>query len=591
MKNEMRKFLTILPVIGLVLCVSACREEPEPGVEPGTNSGDDLKSVVFSVGGSDTETKSGRSIRRTVTDMIPVPAEPGEDALFLEESVISLDDVYNYEGAETKGIPTFTKNFATIYGTFGADVYDFTDGDLSKNIKTNGSLKHVENTASPLKYEYDFGGTSRWTEASQKLMFFMRAPASPAGITAGPNYSLTTAEDKDGGVITFTYKSPATAATQEDLLFTSKMLTRDAYVKELNSGKPNNSVLFYHTLAGVKFQCGNTVLDKNDKPIKDSYVTMKSIVIENIYNKGVCTVTPMYESDGYICGDSNISGKTDKSSVVSTWDKRSIDGTSQYTLSSDATTGIGINTGVDSQFPDEFVGDALNAANFNTNTFSNTFFFVPQTTPTDAKVTITYMISYVDKITGRTETAEHTKSIAFNGRTWKAGELYTYKLTVRELGVYIKDVMNDNRDTKSNVQITNTLNTNEYIRVAVIGNWFDSHEIKNSKVDPSHVIVDESWTSDIAFNEACWKKIGDFWYYKYPVKGGVTIPAVRAIFDTYSYDLKKPAKVGSHLEMTLAVQAIDAAKWGQTDWPWPSKNDDWFSTTVDDGSNTTSTTL
>lgn len=583
MKHEMRKFLTILPVIGLVLCVSACREEPEPGVEPGTNNGGDLKSVVFSVGGSDTETKSGRSIKRTVTDMIPVPAEPGEDALFLEESVISLDDVYNYEGAETKGIPTFTKNFATIYGTFGADVYDFTDGDLSKNIKTNGSLTHVENTASPLKYEYDFGGTSSWTEASEKLMFFMRAPASPAGITAGPTYSLTTAEGKDGGVIKFTYKSPATAATQEDLLFTSKMLTRDAYVKELNSGKPNNSVLFYHTLAGVKFQCGNTVLDENDKPIKDSYVTMKSIVIENIYNKGVCTVTPMYESDGYICGDSNISGKTDKSSVVSTWDERIIDGTSQYTLSSDATTGIGINTGVDSQFPDEFVGDDLNAANFNTNTFSNTFFFVPQTTPADAKVTITYVI----RIGEKTET--HTKSIAFNGRTWKAGELYTYKLTVRELGVYIEDDMVTNNTVKQNVRITNTHNTNEYIRVAVIGNWFDSHEIKNNQVDPSHVIVDQSWTSSIVFNEDCWKKIGDFWYYKYPVKGGVTIPAIRAIFS--SYTAPTAPKTGSHLEMTLAVQAIDAAKWGQADWPWPSKNDDWFSTTVDDGSNTTSTTL
>ena len=590
----MRKFLAVLPMIAMVVGVSACREEIEPNTGSTSEDGKGkVESIIFKVGGSNADTKAGKSLKGSVRNMIPFSNEPGEEALFLEESVIDLDDVYSRGGVDTKGVPTYTENFGSVYDTFGADVYDFTNGNLNTKFTAGGNTLSLVDSSSPLKYKYSFSEGKWVTTYPNSLLFYMYAPSNIAGAGVS-NFKAnlnTTDNKKDKGYITFEFTTPSTASTQQDILFTSKLLTRDDYVNE-----KNNSVLFYHALAGIRFKCGNTVEGSDGKPVKDEYVTVTKIAVTGIYNTGKCTVSPQFDADGYVCGDSNTSGKTPKSKDVVSWPTADLgtSGTPSYEL--DGT----ITTAAEGQFPDSFYGKDgnLGDVNFNNSTFSNTFFFIPQTTPTGALVTITYNIK---KSNG---TESHTKTVAFNNITWQPGVLYTYKLTVRELGVYITDDMGEvgsAHATKSGVAITNSLNTNEFIRVAVIGNWIDSHVSTTFAGTPGHVLVNHAWDAagdgsttihdndnPVSFNTTYWTKGTDgFWYYKYPVKGGVTIPVARTIFESYTVQ-QTAAKEGSHLEMTLAVQAIDADKLGTASWPtaWGAPSGWLDSSNVDDGSET-----
>lgn len=582
MKNEMRKLLTILPAVGMILGVAACKEEIEPntGTTPEDGNGK-VESIIFKVGGSNADTKAGRAFKGTVRELIPISNEPGEEALFLEESVIDLDDVYSRGGVDTKGVPTYTENFGTVYSTFGADVYDFTNGNLDTPFTAGNNTLSLVDSSSPLKYKYSFYD-GKWSKSyPASLMFFMYAPSNIAGAgVSNLNANLNTTDDeKDTGYTTFDFTTPSTAATQQDILFTSKLLTRDDYVNE-----KNNSILFYHALSGIRFKCGNTVEGSDGKPVKDSYVNVTKIVVKNIYNTGKCIVSPQFDKDGYECGTSNTAGKTAKSKDVVSWPAANLGTSGNPSYEIDGT----MTTAAEGQFPDSFYGKNgdLGDANFNNSTFSNTFFFIPQTAPEGAKVTVTYTIKLAS---GDTET--HTKDVDLKGRVWEPGVLYTYKLTVKELGVFITDDMGEkgsDHALKSNVQITNSLNTTEYIRVAVIGNWVDSHASTEFSGTPGRVIVNHAWKDTdkkqggdpIDFNLSYWKKGADgFWYYKYQVKGGVTIPAGRTIFG--SYETPGAVKEGSHLELTLAVQAIDADKLSSvTSWAAP---EGWLSTAVDDG--------
>lgn len=593
MKNEMRKILSVASIFIVALCINACRNnEIEPEVDP-NGGGIGTSDLVFSIGGISTDTKSGKAVRPVVSDLVPFDSEPGEEPLFLEESVISLDDIYNNSSVETKGIPTYTENFAGMYKNFGAKV--FTPG-TSLGSFTNGSTIMFLDSSSdskPLKYKYAFTSGQWLGSYGDELMFFMSAPdmATTAPTTASPiagvtsiDYGTTTASGKDGGVITINYTSPAAAADQTDILFTSKNLKREDYVKDNKTG---NSVLMYHALAGVKFQCGNTVVDSNTgKPIKDSYVNVTKIELKGIANTGTCVITPTFDSEGYVCeGNSNNASQSPKqvakSKVVSDWGTTP-SGSATFTLSKE--TGLDVNNAEAGQFPSSFYGSSTNNlgdANFMDTAFANTFFLIPQTLGTNAELVVTYkMMMPNDK--GEFVMTENKKSISLAGRKWYAGELYTYRITVKELGVHITDTMESENMNKKDIQITNTRNTNEYLRVAVIGNWFDNHEDKETTLEPGHVIVDKTWSDAvISFNTNDWTYVDGYYYYHYQLKGGATIPAARTLFSSYTY--VTPGKAGAHLELTLAVQAVDASKISTI--PWAGKGE--FEQKIDDGTTVT----
>ena len=570
MKIFLRKGCFFLVPLALMLSMSACQEEKEFNNSGINETG--KQSLVFNVGSSEPVTKSGsRAIRPVVRDMIPISAEPGEDAVYLEESVISLDDVYYSEELQTKGTPIYTQNFGTKYPTFGASAYGYGNPatvDEAKAVDlaafTGGgstfTLTSGANSA-PLTYEYGFNNDGWPKDGPDNLLFFLSAPAqsvsAPGHGVKSISYLYQSSTIKNNnnaasynGIIKFEYETPAKAVDQTDILFTSKSVDKASY----NNGvKENNSILFYHTLAGVKFKVGNA---------GDGLTTITSVELTGIKNHGTCTVTPVYDAEGYIAnGSSNKNSDTKKSAAVSLWtnvgfqtgDNANADG--KYTLS-----GLPTTTAGDSQFPESFYNDKTGENNYMDTAFANTFFFIPQETGS-AKLTVTYTIANA--------TGEHKVTVDFSHRKWEAGVLYTYTLTVKELGVSIEDSMGAKGSahaTKDSIKISNTRNTTEYIRVAVVGNWFDNHSEKGQLGD-SRVIVNRTWKEtnynasgtliSVPFNKTYWNQGDDgFWYYKYPVKGGVMIPFSRTIFS--SYTTPEAAKEGSHLQMSIAVQGVDA---------------------------------
>lgn len=593
MKNEMRKFLTVLPLIGLVVGVSACREELNPGVDP-TPSDGKTSSIKVCVGGSSSDTKAGKKAKSAVVrEMIPIPAAPGEPALFLEESTCNLDDCY-FSAPATKGKPIYTENFGEEFGTFGAIAYGYesvsevatpTAVTLTEFVGKSKSFSlKSEPDASPLLYAYDFKDDNKdWKSTTPKnLLFFLSAPDQTAGLNSGVKtltYKYTSKytvgeTTKDfvikndnnapayNGVIEFTYESPATAAEQKDILFTSKSISQGSYHEY---AKDKSSVLFYHTLAGVKFKAGN---------FGDGVTTIESIVLKNIMTTGTCTVTPLYDAEGYVVGDSNKTASTKKSAAVSKWTNVGTlkDFTLDVTEVNSAYTGTGDNK--EKMFPDAFYGsDAKNdlgVNNFMDEDFTKVFFFVPQTTSTASGSKCEIVIKYTVEVDDHVN--EYEKTIDFSGRTWEAGVLYTYTITGKGLNVYITDSMGSTESghtTKSGVEITNTGNCNAYMRVAIVANWFDNHEYSESSLTPGHVITNTAWDIDdeiangkLVINSN-WSKGNDgFFYYHHQVKGGATIS--QPIFASYTgHDIP----TGAHLEMDLAVQAIDASKLETDSWP------------------------
>ena len=598
MKFTTRKSFCFLASMALLLSFQACQEEPEleGGDLPGIKASN---SITFAVGGSSIVTKGAEEGHAAVIrDLIPFSVEEGETPLYLEESVIDLDDVYYPSEQVTKGIPSYTETFGTTYYSFGAKTYSYSsvvtadkvgaDAEGSALTLFTGGKSNSFNLVSaadakPLQYSYDFAD-GHWPQTGvDNLLFFMSAPdmvkVSPTstspidGVTA-INYKYSKAGDKYNGIIEFDYTSPAEAEDQIDILFTSKSIDKASYdlFKDGKATYDNASVLFYHTLAGVKFKWGNKVTTYNNGTygFESDGLTITKIELTNIINKGTCTVTPVYDSEGYNVkeDESNTgiegSSSTKKSRSVSLWEREN--STADFSLEPTGHYSAG-----ESQFPVSFYGgdNKLGDDNYLTDgTFKDVFFFIPQTTSSDTKLTVTYTLA------GEATGVTHTKTIDFSNHVWYAGELYTYVLTVKDLAVGIDDDMtdasgneSDTPDTKSNLQISNTRNTPAYLRVALSGNWFDNSA--STPGQPSNVIVNHDWDDGIVYNDTDWFLASDgFWYYKYQVKGGVTIPSERTLFDTYT--VGESAKADTHLEITIALQGVDASKKGTTDWPWPA---------------------
>ena len=561
MKLYMKKIFTILPVLALVLSVSACREEPDPGTDiPSGN-----ESMIFTVGGIDKiNTKSGASMTtRVQTDRIAL-SEPGDpDQLYLIETVEDLDAAYYCTEVDTKGIPVYTETFTDNFSDFSTIPYSG-GSKLSSGIKScwSGLIQASKN-----RYAFDF--TDGWPTTSDALLFFMAAPADlekEADATLG--YSdLNMTVNGTNGIIDFKYAAPAgsygenaDATLLKDLLFTSKYVTKAQYKGD------GATVLFYHTLAGVKFKSGNAKREGMNAEGTEAKITnIKRIELTHILSNGHCTVTP---DQSYDNTDSNTTPDVDKSATASDWDWE--DMTKAYQTYFINTPGLAHNT---TQFPEstDFEGatvsgntdTALGQMNLNNSDFSNTFFFVPQTTGEETILTIEYTIG----------NKQYKKSVKFSGKTWEPGKLYTYTLSANHVAVSIVDEVvagtSGNLDTKTTPVIKNTGNVDEYIRLAIVGNWFDSHSANSKGADQ----IVAPWggvnaTSECAFAHLrglipSWEAGTDgFYYFTYKLKPGETIPADRSIF-TSAVAGNCPDNFyegAAHLELDLIVQAFDASR-------------------------------
>ncbi|MBO6238271.1 MAG: hypothetical protein J6N50_05715, partial [Bacteroidales bacterium] len=125
----------------------------------------------------------------------------------------------------------------------------------------------------------------------------------------------------------------------------------------------------------------------------------------------------------------------------------------------------------DYTFPKSF--ETATDHNLNDDNASLTFWLIPQEVglTTEAENLRDSLIIVYD-ING---SVGKEARIALHHTTWKAGELRTYSLKIKDVGVEIQDELNEGE--KTNVSVTNTGNMDEFVRVQIVANWVDENNI------------------------------------------------------------------------------------------------------------------
>ena len=534
-------------LVSLVLFASmfmACENEIS---SPDEGAGTPGSTVVgFSMAGDNTVTKSAMSALTSSSRVIAdLSEETGINGLILTEEVTGMDTT---PGIVTKGTPVYTENYSDIYsgditpiGVFATTDWTDKKSDLAKAFEKEGSSNTWTHS-----YHYD-----NWPD-DNKLTYFFAAPSTL------PDYIGTPSFSKEGRAVTFALvsaKYPTTAVNQKDVLFTSK----DIEIKR--GGTSTNDVLFYHVFTAVKFKVG--------KP--DDSFTITKVELTNMYTSGTCKVTPNYPSDEDV-QNSNYKNPTDatKSSACSIWSGKGTRKTFSQTF-----VGTNTLTSENSDFADSFYNgttakDNLVATAGDTKATA-TFMCIPMTFSSatsgsnpHTNLTITYKDAKDE-----TKTVTVDLSAALNGTEWKAGQLYTYSLSVNDVTVEVTDEVSG--DTISNLLITNTGNMDGYIRATITANWVKDmafsdgttravvvHELNR----PSEVLA--TYFQSLA-PEDSWMKDGDFfYYYRYPVHGGqhTNVP----LFTSYTvHDVPASALAsetvpidGCYIQLTVSAQIVSA---------------------------------
>ena len=508
------KYMILFAAAALVALPSCEQiEEGGPEIDPSENM-----KITFAVGGKETpETRSG-NFRDIESSILPLgmDIENAEEIalatsfrLNVEES--DLNEAFGYGAAvETKGTPVYTENL----GDFIASAY--------LPLKTNGaySSKFLDDATfskSDDKWSYNYGSDKEWPEGG--IRFFLRYPADDS--SAGWTYKL---KDGSNQISIEGYTTPGVGKTnaaelQKDLVFATELVKK--------ADKDGVKILFYHPFCGVKFKLG-------DLP---SGLTVKSVTISNVNSTGDCTITPYY-GNGHSYGKTNSnkdgSAETRSAGCASWVSSTPKDFTQTFAATEQAEADVDADL-----FPAGFGDIAANQDQLNDASLSKTFILIPQKFDGSAKKFVVTLSCEYNGVT-LTRSTEVTSAIE-----WKAGSLYTYTIKFNsEIDVEITDEVDGN--VKHDVVITNTGNMPEYIRAAIIGNWF-----KDGKVVSGWNATQGNFDG---FPGANWVKNGLFYYYTEPVAPGEPTPD--ALFNTY-----EPAEApvaGAHFEMKIMVQAIIA---------------------------------
>ena len=270
-------------------------------------------------------------------------------------------------------------------------------------------------------------------------------------------------------------------------------------------------------------------------------------------------------------------------------------------------------------YPTSFSG-AGNKKNLNDTDATQTFWLIPQVVSENVTLTITF--TYAG--TPGTATIDFGKALADKknaaSNDWKAGELRTFTLRVDDVNVKIDDEVTISPDqvatftddhgdehtiyggTKNNIQITNTGNTDAFIRVAITGQWVDADDAPvfsfTDYTDQADIIKEiDSWYNDQfgtgegkfgvfdglvgytkngksgAGNEG-WVKGNDGYYY-YTTKVAPNATTGTAPFTSYTVTLANVPKIkvagalqDVHFVMEISTQAISAKKLTGEDYTW-----------------------
>ncbi|MBQ6185340.1 MAG: hypothetical protein IJK48_05680 [Bacteroidales bacterium] len=560
MKIMKKNYIKIMAAAALAL-LSACSQENEIGggsFEYGKNA------IVFTMGTPSTKSAAELSDITEQGVTIPLGKDETGTSFYLEESVVDMN------APITRGTPAYTENVGTLYGSFAA----------KSELSGDSSVDVFENAEGTNKWSNSY--TDNIWNKGNPLHFWMYMPTD---MTSKGVSNLGYPEKK----ITFDYKSPSTAADQQDILFSYREL-----VKGTDQPDKGVAVLFHHALTGVKFRLGNT----------ESNISIKSITFNNLITEGSCTVTPRQESTGYV---DNIEEFSSGDGTTVVWDLgeevRGDVSSGDYNGTVDFTSGsFGEDVG---PYPASF-NKNYNDKNLNSADGSQTFWLIPQTIDSNVELTISYTDAYGD----------HEWTVAFgsvlNGVEWKAGQIRTYTIKIDDVNVKIEDdvtivepttetitdsagntfdAVSYNGSTKQNVAITNTGNTDVFIRAAIVGQWLDEsgNPVFGFTDYTKGTILVASWYQD-QFGENAEHKQGQFtglpgtnwvegndgyYYYTEPVAPGKIIGNApedaendddylgNPLFTEYTVGTPPAAQVAGavknvYFRLEIATQAISA---------------------------------
>ena len=546
--------------------------------------------VLIRVSNSDKTTKSDDFIAVVKGETIDLGPDAEGTNYVLEETITNLNDIAF--APATKGTPGYTENFHPLYGGFNAAVYK--DGSV---YEADGAFKVADESKLIYKRKYPndiWNGTG-----NPDLYFFLRTPVDY--IDANTK-DLT--YDPENGTITFKYTSPATdgkasATDLKDMLFTSRPLTTADEFNDFTKADKGLPVLFHHVLTGVKFAIAADVKDK---------VTITGVKFTGLADGGECVVTPQMENNGYTDVTADYSSAT-----VSIWDSNKLEhnGTEfSQTFSSTLQDYTSAGTGV-AHFGSTFY-DAGKLNNLNDANASLTFWFIPQAMTDDVKLTIYYG-------EGDEWTIDFGTTLKNKNVTWKAGELHTYTIRIDDVNVKIEDAVTigdgqtttytDDKGfthtiyggTKNGITITNTGDTDAFIRAAITGQWVDADGAPVFSFTDYTVpdIIQEiaSWYNDqfgtgnghfgvfdglVGYGKngkngtgnTGWVKGNDGYYY-YNTKVAPNATTGTALFNSYTVTLANVPKIkvaGAlqevHFVMEISTQAISAKKLDGSDYTW-----------------------
>lgn len=518
----MKKIYIALAVLGTALLSSCIQEKSFKDANIGEND-----IVITLQGAPATRTSEMGLVQKGAT--IELAASEDGHNIFLEETIEDLNSAW---APATKGTPAYTENLGVLYknnmGVYASGLGDATYETMDDDVYAR---KEGYGTGEGWRYNHSYD-SDPWVAGNHD--FYFRMPVKANGVD-----SLKYGKSNDGLTITFQYTSPTKAADQQDIIFAARNIGKDEYLASLPNGAP---VLFNHALSGVKFAIANP---------DEAMIT--SVVFTGLKGSGTCTITPSGETN-------NSDTDVHSSATAVDWGTPTVVSGAKYTATFDKV--VNYNTGKfakNGKYPDSFKGaGSAMTNNLNDADATQTFWFIPQAMTDKVKLHIVYTYGEGDnKVDGEADIDFGKELLKHNANTyWYAGQLRTYTIRVDEVNVKIEDNVsisgNENNgytgSEKSGVVITNTGNTDVYIRAAMIGQWLDKSGnpvFGFTDRTAGEVVEVASWYEDQfgtnpqyshgeftgldgykGFDSSFWEKGSDgYYYYKYvvPANGG-TIP-------------------------------------------------------------------
>ena len=570
----MKKIYIAMAVLGTVALVSCQREKSFDELAPIGENG-----VAFTIGNVSTRSAEAVSnVERGVT--LDLGTDNAGNSYFLEEEIMELNP-----SPATKGAPAYTVNVGKLYETMGVYAEGNFGGDATFSVMDMYDHKGDPNdpkapvTATPdaakgdgWRYHHNYSGNPWPENKDEKVDFFLRMPADAIGVT-----NLSYENQK----ITFNYSSVQSGAAQQDILFSHTKISKNEHDGYLPNGAP---VLMYHALTGVKFRSGS-----DNKGQTKTIIT--KVVLSGLNDKGKGTFDPTTNTVTWPADDQDM----DFGSFSLTYDNT--DWSAQANVDNTVTYEKDTEHPENNKFGDSWYAAAANK-NLNDEEGSLTFWLIPQTITKDATLEVTFRV----KTENTQEGTEITHTIKLGEKLenvqWKAGQLRTYTLDPKDVDVDIFDQMS--ALTKNNLEVTNTGNVDEYVRVMLMGNWYgwlpdqDPEEVPASimvgytssdinddtmvqnwyfKADPFGNGFDDSFKKGVPANGNEWiKGTGSYYYWPHVIGAGDKLSSSSTLFKSYTLD---PAWVpeiwipvggtrvqakGVHLVFECAVQAIGAKK-------------------------------